>query len=101
MLESMLAYWRDFEKQSHYFDFHFCFEVLYFIDPRVRREWKKSRVSSHLPPHVLQESLGEEFTEEKMQVLLESSDVHKLTYKLSPEIVHRKTNFYTRICNYY
>jgi hypothetical protein len=94
LLEVILAYWRDFDEQSHYFDFHFAFEILYFTDPKFRKEWQKARCSSHVAPHLLQGQLAEKFSEHKLKLMFDSSDVHKLTYKLAREVINDSSNFY-------
>lgn len=95
LLSGLCAYWRDHEEQSHYFNFHFLFELFFFTDAVFRRQWIQSVEMSHVAPHILQAVLHEEFVLNLHDDIRAKSHVHKLTYKVDIEIETDKTNFFS------
>ena len=60
-------------------------------------EWDQVPFLSRNPPHEMQFSMYEDYTEEKMKHFREISDFHKLTWKLEPEDIPSDRSIYHHI----
>lgn len=89
-------FWRDHVNLFHYFQMHFLLESMILLDPMIRHQFMGIPACSALRPHSVQNHLRSCVGDHAcpMPELLESSWIHKLTYKdLPPESPQLLTQF--------
>ncbi len=84
LLHAQLKYYALFDRPSHYFMFHFMFESLVTCHPYLAQMYRDMPYWSAEPPHGLQSILDQEFDFATFDATVNSSWIHKLTYKHTP-----------------
>lgn len=80
LYNSLIEYWRKNHKLSHYYQFHFMLAYISEIDSQSIDEQKELQFISNVPPHYLQFSLDDEFSQEQMDYFKSVSPIHKLSH---------------------
>lgn len=91
MRRGLHVFWSENSKPYHYFTFHHMFEALYLLDKRFRDMWDAVPTRSSDPPHDFQLVMEEPHDPDRFRALLDGCFVHKLTYKVAPEVAEGET----------
>lgn len=78
---ALYRYWTDNNFLIYYFIFHLFVYLIIKYDEECKKEWDKMLWMSNMPPHLLQYSFNKSFSSVQLKHILESSFVHKLTYR--------------------
>lgn len=73
-----------------YYIFHITLGLLIHTDVQIKKAWQQKPYICNMNPHVLLFSFSEPYDEAKYKHILNSSFIHKLTYKYSLEQIHEK-----------
>lgn len=94
----MGEYWKRNDKLTHYYQFHFMHSYISANDIDSITEHSGTPFISNVPPHYLQYSLNEPFTESKMKFFEDSSSIHKLShYGVEPQIPSQQYTFFDHL----
>ena len=92
VLRDMLyQYWRDYNCVVHYYMFHLFFGMIIEKYPEVAA--KMPRHGNKIP-HYLSRRMRDKYNDEWMRELKKRTCFHKLSYRLSDEIISSKGSFY-------
>ena len=84
----LFQYWKDYDYLIHYFLFHMFFKMATEAYPD---KWSKVPYFSNRPPHEMQHSMYDDYSDDRMKYFAGISDFHKLTYvrpeKLTPSSI--------------
>lgn len=85
-LKALMKFWRDHEELIHYFQMHFVFEAMVLLDPQAMQHAMSFPAYSAIRPHLVQSHLRNcsETHLVPLLTMLESSWIHKLSYKDVP-----------------
>jgi Capsular polysaccharide synthesis protein/Tetratricopeptide repeat len=83
--EAHYAYWRVYDHVVDYYLFHHLFEMLYHLDERFAAVWDATPRLPVRRATAYSKTLLEPDDPDRTRALLDSSFVHKLTYKLDDE----------------
>ena len=78
----MFDYWKTNKYLCNYYSFHIFFMI---IAELKGEKWKQIPTYSNQPPHILQSELFTDYKEQRLEQILQMSDIHKLSYKFSKE----------------
>lgn len=78
----MFDYWKTNKYLCNYYSFHIFFMI---IAELKGEKWKQIPTYSNQPPHTLQSQLFTDYKEQRLEQILQMSDIHKLSYKFSKE----------------
>jgi len=94
----LYEYWRRNNFVKHYFIFHLFFTMVTEWDEINKKQWKDVPYHSNVNPHILLFELFDPYSEQRLNEIYTDSSIHKLTYKISPEIIAQsKGTFYERL----
>lgn len=92
MLRDMLyQYWRDYNCVVHYYMFHLFFGMIVEKFPEVAAKMPRH---GNKVPHFLSRRMGDKYDDVWMLELKKRTCFHKLSYRLSDEILESKGTFY-------
>ena len=95
VLRDMLyQYWRDYDCVVHYYIFHLFFGMIMEKFPEVAAKMPKH---GNKIPHYLSRRMGDQYDGEWMQELKKRTCFHKLSYRLSDDILGSKGTFYDKV----
>jgi hypothetical protein len=84
---ALFLWWEKRGELMDYYLLHHIFEMLYNLDDDFHEAWAKGTRMSSGPPHQLQHAMLEPYDPDELATLLAASFVHKLRYKIAPELV--------------
>lgn len=87
----LYQYWRDYNCVIHFYIFHLLFGMIMDKHPEVAA--KIPRHGNNIP-HYLSRRMGERYDNNWMEELKKRTCFHKLSYRLSDEILKSKGTFY-------
>jgi hypothetical protein len=76
----MLAYWEKPGGKTHHYYFHLIMRIAISQIRQCRDEFHEMPFVSNVPPHVMQQELFNQWNENKWNLTLANSPIHKLTY---------------------
>lgn len=88
----LLQYWESNDRLIHYFAYHLLIAALVEKDEACRKIWENKPYVCNMNPHVLQLSFSKDYTPMRYDQILNSSFIHKLTYKFDQSLLGDKTN---------
>ncbi|MGH8869442.1 MAG: capsular polysaccharide synthesis protein [Actinomycetes bacterium] len=91
MREAEHVFWERNDKAIDYYDLHHMFEALCHLDPQFRAHWTGTPRLSVAPPNAFRRAMWEPYEPRRFRQLLDSSFVHKLTYKYDDSQVGEDT----------
>ena len=90
-LDSLLNYWSRESLLRDYFLLHYLFEANYHQDRKFRKIWNAREIHSFEEPHLLQSILLDEYDEAAFRMIIATTGIHKLTWKL-PQYISNRSN---------
>lgn len=81
---ALLSWWTENDRLPDYFLYHRIFEALDSLAPEVHRVWRSVPRISTVPSHILQLAMYRRFDPDELRTILDTSFVHKLSYKYDP-----------------
>lgn len=90
----LFEYWKRYDYLCDYFIAHFFFTLVFEAYPEYLNAMP---IYSNVPPHIMQIELFRPYNEERWNEILKMSPVHKLTHKISEELVDKEGTFYKHI----
>lgn len=88
----LLQYWERNDKLIHYFAYHLVLAALADKDEDCRNIWENKPYICNMNPHVLQMSFHKNYSPIIYDQILNSSFIHKLTYKFDQSLLENKDN---------
>jgi len=85
MTAALIKYWTEKQRFEQYAFFHDIFECFYLLDSRFADEVDGALVLDRMPPHDLQKIMNRKFDKQRLDALLNSLGIHKLTHKMKDE----------------
>lgn len=92
-------YWKRKNYLQHYYLFHLFFAVAIDSSAELTQQWQAVPCFNSANPHVLQSELGMPYSPTRWEQIRSFAPMHKLTYKLSPEVYERPNTFLQMILN--
>ncbi|MDL2302728.1 capsular polysaccharide synthesis protein, partial [Lachnospiraceae bacterium OttesenSCG-928-D06] len=96
VLNMLYSYWEVYDVLIDYFIFHIFFTISTL---KYEDDWNNVLNIDNVLPHFLQYNLPMPFNPEQWSNLKQTTDVHKLTYKLSEETKNSINSFYYMFIN--
>ena len=96
--EMLYAYWKDYDCTLDYYMFHLFFSM---IAKEYPEEIAKMPYGSSMNSIFLMHHLGDKFQEQKWERLKQRVCFHKLSFRLSEEILKDKDDYYNKIIELY
>ena len=96
--ELLHRYWKKYNYAVEYFILHDFLQMALEAYPEV---WSKVVPFSNSTPHILLLRLFENYNEALWDGIRAQTDIHKLSYKFSPEEAARENTYYTRVLGEY
>lgn len=84
-LKFLNEYWKRENSLKHYFLFHYFITFAVLNNSEIRTTWDNMLSLSNDMPHFLQNSFKTEFAEEKFDLCIKKSFIHKLTYRFESD----------------
>lgn len=87
-------YWKNNDTIIDYFLYHTFFQLV--LDIHIEYQKKIVQFPNSIP-HILLLSLGDEYSEDKIEQILSMISIHKLTYKIDSTVKSDKKNIYNHL----
>lgn len=92
-------YWKHNTWLCHYYLFHLLFSIAIDSKTHLKEQWKAIPYFNSCIPHTLSTEITNSYQIERWEQIKQISSIHKLTYKLSPEIYEQKNTFLQLLLN--
>lgn len=99
LLQVMFAYWKEQSKPINYFIYHLALSALKETDEIINRNFLDMPYICNMNPHLMQLSFDLPYTDMRWRNIIETSTIHKLTYKVSKETECDDDNIYNHFMN--
>lgn len=95
--EILYSYWKDYNRAINYFIFH--------IITTIAMEYYEAEAAliptvSQVPAHILAKYIFDEFEQNKYDLLLKTTGIHKLSTRFDQDMLTKKGTFYDVIINH-
>lgn len=90
----LCQYWQDHDDLVDYFIFHMFFRL---VIAKYAALWHSVPRVSNVPPHLMQFEMDRNYNEKRFAELKSMSAFHKLTWRISPEIINNPQSLYHHI----
>lgn len=99
LLQVMFAYWREQSRPINYFIYHLSLSALKETDEIINRIFLDMPYICNMNPHLMQLSFDLPYTDMRWKNIMETSTIHKLTYKVCKETECNVDNIYNHFMN--